>query len=278
MTIKIVTDSTCDLPPAIVANYDITVVPLYINIGTNSYLDGVDLSRHEFYENLPHYAALPTTAAPGAGTFQQTYQHVAAAGADHIISIHVSGSLSATLDNARLGARQTSGVQVTVFDSQQISLGVGFLALTAAKAAAEGQTVAEIIPLLNHQINRTYLLGVLDTLNYLQRSGRARRVVAGLGSLLQIKPVFKLHNGQVSSERVRTRKRAIARLVDRLDNLAPFSQLGFIHSHAPERATALKQHIEHLLPQPDPLQIEITPILGAHLGPGGVGVVVIAAG
>ncbi len=277
MTIRIVTDSTCDLPEATISRYGITVVPLYINIGVNSYLDGVDLSHEAFYKNLAEYNSFPTTAAPGPESFRQVYETLANEGATEILSIHVSGTLSATLSNARLGAQAAGRVAVTVFDSRQISYGVGFLAITAANAAVAGRTIAEIVPLLEAQVQRTHLLGILDTLEFLRRSGRAGRIITGLGSLLSIKPVFQMYNGQIVSERVRTRKRAIKQLIGLLNNLVPLEQAALLHSHTPERVSNLHRQIQHLLPADTVPSVEITPILGAHLGPGGVGIVCISA-
>jgi DegV family protein with EDD domain len=275
MTIKIVTDSTCDLPDAVITKYDLTVVPLYVNIGHRSYLNGVDLSSEEFYRQLSAGKEFPSTAAPGSKSFRQVYQMLAAGGATEILSIHVSGTLSATLNHARLGAQEIRSVPVTVFDSRQISLGVGFLVTTAAKAVATHQSVKDIIPLLEAQVLKTHLLGILDTLEFLRHSGRASRLLADLGSLLRIKPLFGMYNGEVTSERIRTRRRAIKRLVHLLENLAPFEQAALIHSHAPERTEELHRQIQPLLPEGEVLQVEIAPILGAHFGPGGVGVVCV---
>ncbi len=217
-----------------------------------------------------------STAAPGSKRFQQVYQRLVADGATEILSIHVSGTLSATLHHACLGAREIGSVPVTVFDSRQISLGLGFLAVTAARAAAAHQSVKNIIPVLEAQVLRTRLLGVLDTLEYLRRSGRARYVLAKLGTLLRIKPLFALYDGQVTSERIRTRRRALKRLVHRLEDLAPFEQVALVHSHAPEQAGGLGRQIQSLLPEGEPWQVEISPSLGVHLGPGGVGVVCVS--
>ncbi len=126
MSIKIVTDSTCDLPSSVIKQYDIAVIPLYIHVGRQSYLDGVELSREAFYEQLPTYETHPTTAAAGSEVFKQHYERAAAEGATGVLSIHIASSLSATLDVARLAARETTSVPVTAFDSKQLSLGTGF--------------------------------------------------------------------------------------------------------------------------------------------------------
>jgi DegV family protein with EDD domain len=277
MTIRIVTDSTCDLPEATVAEYGITVVPLYINFGDQSYLDGVELSRQEFYERLPDYETPPTTAVPGPEVFRQTYERLADEGATEILSIHISISLSTMVDVARLGAKETDAVPVTVFDSRQLSLGTGFLVQTAAKAAAEGRSMDEIIPLLEEQISRTHVFAALDTLEFLRRSGRMSRVMAGLGSVLQIKPLLKMYDGNPTAERVRTRKRATERLISLLSDLVPLEQVALVHTQAPDRVEDLRQRVQHLLPEGEVPSMDITPVIGAHIGPGAVGFACVTA-
>jgi DegV family protein with EDD domain len=143
--IKIVTDSNCDLPADLVARYDITVVPLYINIGKKSYLDGVEMTHEQFYDGLPHFESHPTTSVPGPGLLVQVYEHLAHAGATEIISIHIGSALSAMVSVARLAAEETKSVPVTVFDSGQLTLGTGLLALAAAKAAADSRPLSDIV-------------------------------------------------------------------------------------------------------------------------------------
>jgi DegV family protein with EDD domain len=277
MSIKIVTDSTCDLPASVIARYGITVVPLYINFGAQGYLDGVELSRQEFYERLPHYDPPPTTATPSADVFRQTYERLAAEGATEVLSIHISVSLSATLDVARLGARETRAVPVTVFDSRQLSLGMGFLVQTAAQAAAEGRAMHEILALLEEQISRTHVFAALDTLEYLRRSGRMNGAVARLGNLLQVKPLLRMYDGDPTAERVRTNNGATRRLIHILSELVPLEQVALVHSHAPEKAEALRQQARHLLPEGELSSVEITPVLGANIGPGAVGFACVTA-
>lgn len=156
MTIKIVTDSACDLPSAPVAQHEVTIVPLYVNVGEHSFLDGVDLSREAFYRQLPELPALPTTPAPAPGQFVQTYEPLAAAGATQIVSIHISASLSNTVNVARLAAQETRGATVTVIDGGQLSLGTGLLVIAAARAAADNASVTDIGALVQELTGRTY--------------------------------------------------------------------------------------------------------------------------
>lgn len=156
MTIRIVTDSTCDLPAAIVQKYNITVVPLYINQGDKSYIDGVNLTREEFYRLLPGFHPAPSTATPSPEVFAQTWDKLADSGADAILSIHISEKLSATINAARVAAKQFTRIPVTVLDSGQLSLGMGFLVEKAAQLAELGHKMEDILASLAEMMKRTY--------------------------------------------------------------------------------------------------------------------------
>ena len=277
MSIRIVTDSNCDLPPEIIAAYGITVLPLYINIGSDSYLDGVELSRQEFYINLPNYTAHPTTSVPGAGKFLEAYERLAAKGATEILSIHISVSLSAVVNSARLAAQQ-SAVPVIVFDSGQLTLGTGLQVLAAAQAAAAGRSMADIMALLEDQAAHTHAFAALDTVEFLRRSGRLSRFQSSLASVLQIKPLLKMHRGEMGMERVRTRRRATERLIELVSDLGPLAELALVHTHNPAGAEALRRQAQHLFPAgKEPLRAEVTPVIGSHVGPGAVGFVAVTA-
>lgn len=271
MTIKIVTDSTCDLPHSVIDELGITVVPLFINFGDRGYRDGVDISRAEFYARLPQSNPLPTTAAPGHEVFKQTYDRLAADGATEILSIHISESLSATYSVAQVAAQETSSVRVTAFDSRQLSLGTGFIVEEAARAARDGCSMAEIIERVNGLIPRIHVFAALDTLEFLKRSGRVSSIVAGLGGLLQMKPILKMYDGKADSDRVRTRSRAIGQLVNLLSQCSPLERVAMVHTHAFTPAEEIRQLIEPMLPTKDIWSLDITPVIGTHIGPGAVG-------
>ncbi len=277
MSIRIVTDSTCDLPAPVVAEHGITVIPLYINFGAQGYLDGVDISRQEFYERMPAYDPPPTTATPGAEIFRQAYEQLAAEGATQILSLHISKSLSATVDVARVAAREMDAVPVTVLDARQLSLGTGYQAVTAAQAAAAGRSMEEILAILDEQISRTHVFAALDTLEYLRRSGRMNRIVAALGNFLQIKPLLHMYEGDPTAERVRTQNGATRRLISILEELAPLEKAALVHTNAPQQAEALRKKAQHLLPQGDVPSVDVTPVLGANIGPKTVGFACIQA-
>jgi DegV family protein with EDD domain len=280
MTIKIVTDSTCDIPEPAAAAHGITIIPAYINIGDKSYLDGVELTRQQFYEGLPGYDRPPTTAAPATGSFTEIYQRLAAEGATEILSIHVAGSLSGMLNAARLGAEAAEGIRVELFDSCQLTMGLGLLAIHAAEQAAAGCTMAEIVASLNERVGRTYVFAVLDTLEYLRRSGRVNWAQFGLGTLLRIKPLLRVHSGEVEMlEKIRTHHRAIERLLELVAELGPLEQIAVLHTHNPAGAEQLRQQASHLFPAGSiPLTVEVTPAIGTHVGPGGLGFACMAAG
>ena len=278
MTVRIVTDSTCDLPAETITRYNIHVVPLYINVGKQGYLDGIDMTREEFYTRLPDFPQHPTTAVPSIERFRAAYNTLADEGASAVISIHVSEALSAVVNVARLAAQETPFVPVSVIDSQQLSLGSGFLVETAARMAAEGSSAAEILSAMQMQIPRTRVFAALDTLEYLKRSGRMNKYLAGFATLLQIKPILTMHNGKPGSERVRTRERAMRRLVEMLAAAGRLERIAIVHSHAtPERIAALRAMAGSLLPQGEILTQDITPVLGAHLGPNAVGFALVSA-
>ena len=276
MTVRIVTDSTCDLPADLVARHRIIVVPTCINIGATGYLDGVDITRQAFYERLPALSPHPTTSAPGVGLFLQAYEQAVAEGATGIVSLHPPDELSSLCQVARLAAREMYGLPVIVVDSRQLTLGLGFTVLAAAQMAEAGHTAAEIAAALPERIRRTYVIGALDTLEFARRGGRLSRLQASLGALLQIKPVFTVYEGELILERVRTNSVALARLVTRVAELGPLEALAVAHTHAPERAATLARLGAQLFPDGSPLIcVEVTPVLGIHFGPGAVGFLAI---
>lgn len=276
MTLRIVTDSASDLPPEVVAEHAITVVPAFVNAGGREYRDGVDITREEFYERLPRFEPLPGTAAPGPELFRQTYARLAEEGATEILSVHIASNLSAMFNSALAGAREAP-LPVTVFDTQQVSMGTGFMAWAAAQAARAGWEMGRIVEHLRAQAPRTFLYAALDTLEYLRRGGRVNAVAAGLGSLLQVKLLVTVHLGQLTTERVRTRSQAIRRLIDLLYNRLPLEKVAVMHTRARERAEELLAEVRHLLPPGDIPIVEATPAIGVHAGPGALGFVCVTA-
>ena len=276
MTIRVVTDSTCDLPAETISKYGIKVVPLFINVGDQEYLDGIDISHTEFYQKLPYFPTHPTTAVPSPLKFKAVYDSLAEEGATDILSIHISESLSAMVNVAQQAAKETISAVIHVIDGRQLSLGTGFLVETAAKMASVGHSLKEIFDAVNSQIKRSYVFAALDTLEYLKRSGRMDRWMSNLGSLLQIKPILTMHEGVPGNEKIRTRERAMKRVVHLLEEVGPLERIALVHTNATERIKELAKMAEHLLPRGEIMLEDITPVIGAHIGPGAVGFAAIA--
>jgi DegV family protein with EDD domain len=276
MSLRILTDSSSDLPDEMAQAAGVHVLPLFININGTSYRDGLDLSRAEFYQRLPTLNSPATTAAPGIEVFKKHYERLLAEGAGEILSIHVSNRLSSVADMARSAAAEFRRGVVTVLDAGQLSLGTGFAALEAARAAAAGHSLAEVVSLVEDQLARTYTVAALDTFTYLRRSGRVNGLVATLGSLLQIKPLMKMHRGIPNAERARTTSGALNRLNELLTALAPLERGAILHANARHRAETFLRRMRALLPGVEIPLVEISPVIGTHIGPGAVGFVCVA--
>ena len=281
MTIKIVTDSACDVPPELAEKLGITIVPVYLNIGERSYLEGVEMTREQFYSRLSSFSEYPTTAAPAVGTFTELYEQLTQAGATQILSMHIAHDLSATYNAARVGAVAADSAPITLFDTRQITLGAGLLVLLAAEAAAAGRTIAEIMAMLNEKVSRTRVFGMIDSLESLHRSGRVSWAQFGIGTLLQIKPIMMIADGVISAAaKVRTRQRALSQMLKMVTEMAPFERLAIIHVNAQEAAEELYQLSSSLFStfsEAAPMIQSITPAVGTHLGVGSVGFAAISA-
>ena len=271
-SVAIVTDSTADLPPQLAASRSITVVPLTLNFDGKALLDGVDIRPDEFYRRLPSVATHPTTSQPSAGRFAEAYSALLA---DHdaVVSIHISEKLSGTYESARQGAAMTDAERVRVVDSENVSMSLGLLALTASSLAASGADAETIeAKMLDMRpLVQTYFS--VATLEFLRRGGRIGRASAFLGSVLQVKPVLCIRDGLVTPlERVRTFERARNRIVELTREVDRGHGVCVIVGHADAEADAeligreLEPIAETLMIQP------LGPVVGAHAGPGVVGV------
>jgi DegV family protein with EDD domain len=274
--IKIVTDSTCDLPADGIARYDIRVVPLYINIAGKGYRDGIEITREEFYTRLPESNPPATTAVPSPEMFRQVYTELANQGATEILSLHISTALSAVVNSAQVAAHDMQRARVTVMDARQLSMGLGFIVETAARAVAAGQSLDAVVQCVNDTIKRTRVFTALDTLEFLKRSGRMNGAIAAMGTLLQVKPLLKMYDGKPVAERVRTREGATRRLLELLESVGALERVAIIHTHAAARAAELRERAKHLLPPGEIADAEITPVIGAHIGPNAVGFACVA--
>ena len=268
MTVRVITDSTCDLPASVVHELGIQVVPLYIHADGQDYLDGIDITREQFYARLPEFKESPRTAVPSMIKFRTLFDALADEGATEVLAIHISRTLSAVIDVARSAAAETTSVPVTVLDSGQLSLGTGFMVQTAAELARAGRSVKEILVHLEDQLKRTYVSAALDTLKYLRKSGRMNHVVSTIGELLDLKPILKMYEGVSGIEKVRTQKKAIKRLSEMLREHGPFEKIALLYSGSVQNVNALMDEIRDLLSDVNPWVEVLNPILGAHLGPG----------
>ena len=274
MTIRIVTDSTCDLPADVVEKYQVVVVPAYVNIGLESLRDAVDLSRAQFYEELMGYEQHPTTAAPSAGEFAAVYEALTEAGASEIVSIHVSEKLSSIINSARNGAELGECVPVTAIDSEQLSMGLGFQVMAAAEAAEKGASAAEIVALLSALRPRVRTFAMLDTLDAVQRSGRVSWVQMRMGNLLRLKQIVDVWDGEVRPiARVRTRRKALSTFAQLVESLGDISQIAFMNTNNTAETMAEFQRLfVGFTAGVEVFETIACPAIGVHVGPQAIGV------
>ncbi len=270
--VRIVTDSIADIPQAMAAELGITVIPAIVRFGDEVFEDGVNLSNEEFYQRLCSSPVLPQTSVPPVGVFEETYRRL---GEDthEIVSIHVPAGLSGMVNAATVAARAVPGVRIEVVDSTNICMAQGWLAVMAARAAREGRSIDDVMGLVRASIPKVRLLAVLDTLEYALKGGRIGKGKALVGTLLRVKPLIQILNGELLPvENVRTMRRATARLVELTAAMAPFAELGIAHADAPDLARELREMLAPFHPVDRILIAEAGPVLGAHAGPGAAGI------
>lgn len=279
MTVRVVTDSVSDLPPAIAEELGITIVPANVHFGTQVFKDGVDLTTDEFFDKLFNGPEFPTTSQPSVGEFADTYTRVAE-DADAIVSVHVSSKVSGTFNSAEQGADRV-GVEcpIEVLDTLQASMGVGLITMAAARAANSGASMEEVVEVANDATARTQCVVLLDTLEYLQRGGRIGKARALLGTLLKIKPLITIRDGEVHDfAKERTRRKAIARLQRAAQDLSPFTSASVMYSTSRDEADSLAESIRPLMTgDEEPIVVRFGPALGTYVGPDSLGLVVLTA-
>ena len=237
MTVKIVTDSTADLPPQVIEELGITVVPLYVRFGTNVYHDGVDINHDEFYKKLRTNASHPSTSQPTPEDFVTVYKKLSEE-TDDIISIHLTGKLSGTYNSALQGKQlAATGCRIEVVDSLSVSMGLGLIAITAARLAAAGESVQNVLAEIKQAIPQVRLLALFDSLRYLYRGGRIGKAKALLGSVLNVKPLITMRDGELLPvSQARTQTKGIERLFDFAENAFNIREMAIVHSTTPEKA------------------------------------------
>ncbi len=270
MQIEIVTDSTSDIPPEIAEEYHIHVVPAILNIEGQSLEDGPGISRREFYERLPSMQPLPTTSAPSVGSFLKLYEKVFQQHVDLILSMHAPAPLSGIYNAARLAA-QHFGDRVYVMDSGSLTLGLGFQAMEASEACRNGASLKEVIAHVEDVRERIEVKAMLDTFEYVRRSGRVSWAKAALGTLLNLKPFVGVKGGAILRlGETRTRPKGIERLREMLVSLGPLERLAILHTNIENEARQFLVSLNMELPTL-PLVVNVTTVIGTHVGPKGLG-------
>jgi DegV family protein with EDD domain len=273
MRVGVVTDSAANLPGELVDQHRITVVPMTLKFGDRVYLDGIDIPKGTFYPQLVEQKVPVSTSAPSIGDFTSAYER-ALSSADAAVCVVVASFLSATFDAASAAARAFEG-RIVVVDSRSASLGEGFSALEAARAADAGEDLESVAARAREVAGRTTLVATINTFEFLRRSGRVNVVLAYAGTALNIKPVFGFRHGKLEQlGRPRTRSAAIGKLVDEARAAAAHGplHLGVVHADCADEAQGLLDRITAELPAAESIISEFTPLMGSHTGPGLLGV------
>jgi DegV family protein with EDD domain len=270
----IVLDSTADFPDASDRFVNWRVVPLYVNFGTDSYKDGVELTAHEFYERLRTSAQLPTTSQPTPGDFLAVYEELGQY--ERILSIHIASNLSGTFQSAGTAAQMLGDGRVRTIDSQSASVAIAMLALAIQRRLERGTTDDEIDALVERYLAEHGLLFTVDTLEFLARGGRIGKAKAFAGQLLNVKPILSIRDGEVLPvKRVRGNRKAFQEFVDALETNTrdePGLRVGIAHADAPERMVELEKMVRHIRPSAQiEMETSLGAVIGAHAGPGTVG-------
>ena len=279
MPIKVVADSVSDIPADIAEELDITVVPAYVRFGNDVYKDGVELTTDEFFDRLLNGPDFPATSQPSIGDFSETYAKVAD-GADGIVSVHVSGKVSGTVNSARQGAAQVGDAcPIEVLDTLQASMGAGLVAIVAAKAARDGGSLEDVTAAARDATDRCQCIALMDTLEYLIKGGRIGKAKGMLGSLLKIKPLIIIRDGEVHDlAKERTRRKAVSRLERTAGEFAPLESAAVMYSTSREEAETLAERLRPSIAGGEmPIVTRFGPALGTYVGPDALGISLLSA-
>lgn len=277
MPVRVVTDSTADIPLDEAAALGVTVVPLTVLFGSESLRDQVDIGPEEFFRRLVSSPVLPKTSQPSPATFAEVYRRLLDEGADAILSIHISSKLSGTVNSARTARDSLPNPgAVTILDSGTVTAEMANGVRTAAKVAARGGTVEEARAAAERALRHSHLVGLLDTLEYLQKGGRIGRARAWIGGLLNVKPLVHIKDGEVAPlERVRGRARALDRLIELTVARTTAAEVSLLHSSPPEEVERVRARLEAAMPGV-PIRIGwLGPVVGVYAGPNVIGTVVL---
>lgn len=270
--VKVVTDSTADIPADVATRLGISVVPCYVVFGTETYRDSIELVKQQFYEKLAVTGMIPTTAAASPAVYEQVYRQLAE-GTTEIVSIQLAARLSAIYNSAATAAAQVSEAKILVIDSEQVSMGYGWMAIAAAEAAERGDNLEQIAALVEGMKARSHLLAFLDTLDFLYRGGRVSWVQSMIGTLLRIKPIIQVREGEVRLlERSRTQKRALDRLMELITALGPLERAIVLHANTPDLAEHVADRLTAIVPGWERLTGQAGVTIASHAGPGAIAI------
>jgi DegV family protein with EDD domain len=270
MKIALVTDSTSDLPAELIETHNLSMIPAIVIVNGKEYLDGKGLSRDMFYEQLPSMTTPPTTAAPASGKVEALYARLFDEGADHIISLHLASQLSGIYNAARVGAERFAE-KITVLDTGQLTMGLGFQVLAAAEALRDGANLTETLTVIQDVRERLRVRAMVDTLEYLRRSGRISHFRAAVGAMLRMRVFISLQEGLIERVgQVRTRRKAVAQFGEMLRSFGPLERLAVLHTNAEEEARQMlhKYAPEH---KETAFLCNVTTVIGTHVGPRALG-------
>lgn len=274
MAVRIVTDSTSDIPADLVTSLGVTVVPLSVHFGAESFKDGVEITSEQFFERLPKSSVLPKTSQPSAGDFLEVYKKFPN---DQIVSIHISQKLSGTFNSAGMASQQAGPDRIAVVDSGLVSMGLGAVVIETARKVKDGMTFKDAVKFAESCSNRVHCLLTLDTLEYLQKGGRIGKAQAFVGSTLGIKPVLSIKDGEIHPiQRVRTRGKAIEKVIELTAAIPKASRYFVMHSAAPQEAEMVAKRMR------DSTKKEVSvgklgPVIGVYSGPGTIAIATLEA-
>ncbi len=272
--VAVVMDSTANLSPEMLAQYDIETIPLNLIWSGESYRDGIDITTDEFYDRLASSSDLPTTSQPSVGDFNELFTRVAET-AESIVCVTLSSGISGTYASAVGAAEMLEDISIDVIDSRSVSVGHGYITLAAARAAQDGADFEDVAQAARDLIPKTDVFFAVDTLEFLHRGGRiggARRLI---GSVLSIKPVLKIVDGEIDAlASVRTKKKALSYLIDLAEKEFAGKNnihLAIVDAVAEDEARLLGEELQKRLQPVEMIYGELSPVIGTHAGPGTVG-------
>jgi DegV family protein with EDD domain len=280
MTVRIVTDSTSDIPNDTAGSLGVTVVAQNVHFGTETFKDNVTITPDDFYSMLAESTELPKTSQASPGDFKEVYDELGA-DADGIVSVHVSAKISGTCNSALQAAELTSAsCPIEVVDSAQASMGLGLVVAAAAEAANRGAGHDEVAAVARDAVGRAQCFCLFETLEYLEKGGRIGKAQAMIGSVLKIKPMIIVRDGEVTPlSKARTFQKALVKMKQTARDFGPLESLAIMHSTTPEAAAAVADDLKDLLPEGnEPYVTRFGPALGVYTGPGAIGIALLQAG